>query len=135
MESGSTPSLSTKLGIKDASTVMLLHAPTNFMLNVARSVNVKSTARGRADVILAFFTSSTTLSRQIESLSRVVYPTGSLWFAWPKRTSALGTDLSDHVVRGLALPLGLVDNKVCAVDDTWTALRFVWRIERRTTSS
>jgi hypothetical protein len=110
---------------------MLLHSPSSFTLDVIPSVNVKRTARGNADLVVAFFTKSSSLSRQIESLSRVVFPTGSLWVAWPKRTSGVVTDLTDHAVRGLAIPLGLVDNKVCAIDNTWTALRLVWRVERR----
>jgi hypothetical protein len=61
----------------------------------------------------------------------MVRPSGGLWVAWPKRSSGVATDLGDHVVRKLALARGLVDNKVCAVDATWTALRVVWRLERR----
>jgi hypothetical protein len=61
----------------------------------------------------------------------MIFPTVSLWITWPKRASRRTSDLSDHAVRGVALPLGLVDNKVCAVDDTWSALRLVWRRERR----
>ena len=61
----------------------------------------------------------------------MVRPAGGLWVAWPKRSSGVDTDVTDHVVRALALERGLVDNKVCAVDATWTALRLVWRLERR----
>jgi hypothetical protein len=57
--------------------------------------------------------------------------TPGLWIAWPKRASRLETDVTDHVIREVALPLGLVDNKVCAIDDTWTGLRVVWRLEHR----
>jgi hypothetical protein len=60
-----------------------------------------------------------------------MYPSGSLWVAWPKRASGRPTDLSDHAIRAAALPRALVDNKVCAVDDTWSALRLVWRVETR----
>jgi hypothetical protein len=61
----------------------------------------------------------------------MVAPAGGLWVAWPKRSSGVDTDLTDHGVRACALPFGLVDNKVCAVDTTWTALRLVWRLDRR----
>jgi hypothetical protein len=131
MESPSAAPLSTKLGVKDASILMLLNAPSSLTWTIDVSVRVKRTRRGAADVVLSFSTQSSALSRQIESLSRVIFPSGSLWVAWPKRTSGVPTDLSDHAVRDIALPRGLVDNKVCAIDATWTALRFVWRVERR----
>jgi hypothetical protein len=110
---------------------MLLHAPLSLVWEIDPSVTIKHSRRGRADVVVAFYTNSTALSREIGTLARVIFPSSSLWLAWPKRSSGLATDLTDHVVRDLALPLGLVDNKVCAIDETWTALRFVWRVERR----
>jgi len=58
-------------------------------------------------------------------------PGRRLWIAWPKRSSGVDTDVTDDVVRGLALPWGLVDNNVCAVDTTWTGLRIVWRVQNR----
>ncbi len=61
----------------------------------------------------------------------MIFPDGGLWIAWPKRASGVETDLSDEAVREVALPLGLVDNKVCAIDETWSGLRVVWRRERR----
>jgi hypothetical protein len=61
----------------------------------------------------------------------MIFPAGGLWVAWPKRASGRATTMNEHVVRDVALPLGLVDNKVCAIDDTWTGLRVVWRVERR----
>jgi hypothetical protein len=123
--------LSIKLGVKDASTLMLLNAPSSLDWTIDPSVTVKQTRRGTANVVLSFYSESSALSRQIESLSRVIFPSGSLWLAWPKRTSGVATDLADHAIRDIALPLGLVDNKVCAIDATWTALRFAWRVERR----
>ena len=61
------------------------------------------------------------------------FPAGGLWVAWPKGASGVETDISEDVVRGGALPLDLVDNKVCAIDETWSGLRLVWRRERRGT--
>jgi hypothetical protein len=60
-----------------------------------------------------------------------IFPAGAIWIAWPKRTSGVETDVTEDVVREVALPLGLVDNKVCAIDDTWSGLRLVWRREHR----
>ena len=71
--------------------------------------------------------SRTALSNELEKLGQMIFPGGGLWIAWPKRSSGIATTLSDDVVRELALPMGLVDNKVCAIDATWTGLRFVWR--------
>jgi hypothetical protein len=110
---------------------MLVHAPVGLEWEFDPSVTVKRTRRGRAEVVVAFYTSASRVSSEIESLSRLIFPSASLWLAWPKRSSGMATDLSDHAVRDRALPLGLVDNKVCALDATWTALRFVWRRERR----
>ena len=61
----------------------------------------------------------------------MIFPSGGLWVAWPKRASGLETTMHEGVVREVALPLGLVDNKVCAIDETWSGLRVVWRRERR----
>ncbi len=65
----------------------------------------------------------------MQRLGAMVFPAGGLWVAWPKRSSGLTTDVTDDGVRAAALPLGLVDNKVCAIDATWTGLRLVWRQE------
>jgi hypothetical protein len=120
-----------KLGIVDTDTVAVLSAPAGFSLDLPPGVTVRHRARGRSDVVLAFFTEVADLSRRIETLGAMTRPSGSLWIAWPKRTSSMATDMSDHLVRDVALPLDLVDNKVCAVDDDWTALRLVWRLRHR----
>jgi hypothetical protein len=64
----------------------------------------------------------------------MVFPSGGLWIAWPKKAAGVATDLSDDAVRRTVLARGLVDNKVCAVDETWSALRFVWRRQDRPAS-
>jgi hypothetical protein len=61
----------------------------------------------------------------------MIFPSGGLWISWPKRSSGMETDVADVAVRNMALRHGLVDNKVCAIDETWSALRFVWRREHR----
>jgi hypothetical protein len=111
--------------------VVVLHAPTTFVLEVPNAVSVRRQMKGRADVVLAFFTRSARLAQQIEAMGTMIVPSGGLWIAWPKKVSKVATDMTDHVVRDLALPLGLVDNKVCAVDATWTGLRLVWRLSAR----
>lgn len=123
--------LVTKLGIAEGSTVALLDLPADLRLALPASVAVKRTARGDADVVLAFFTERAHLDRRLERLGSMIFPSGSLWIAWPKKSSGVATDLTDDAVREIALARGLVDNKVCAVDGTWSALRVVWRRERR----
>ena len=88
-------------------------------------------ARGTSDVVLAFFTREAKLERRLDRLGSMIFPSGGLWIAWPKRTSGLTTDLSDQATRRVVLHTGMVDNKVCAVDETWSALRFAWRREHR----
>jgi hypothetical protein len=83
------------------------------------------------DLILACFAARSALERRLPALLRSLAPAGGLWLAWPKRASGLRTDLSDEVVRGLGLATGLVDNKVCAVDETYSGLRFVYRLRDR----
>lgn len=123
--------LAKKLGIKETSTVLVLNAPAGFLLKVGPGVDVRHHARGHADVVLAFIVTSSMLEDQLTKLSQTITPSGGLWIAWPKKASKVVTDVTDHVVRDLALPLGLVDNKVCAIDETWTGLRLVWRVSVR----
>ena len=82
-------------------------------------------------MVVAFFTRRVEFERRFAALATMVFPTGGLWIAWPKRASGIETDMTDHVAREVGLPTGLVDNKVCAVDARWTGLRFVWRRQRR----
>jgi hypothetical protein len=82
-------------------------------------------------VVVAFFTRRRELERRFPSLSRAIFPAGALWVAWPKRASGVDTDLTEDAVREVALPAGLVDNKVCAIDATWSGLRLVHRLENR----
>jgi hypothetical protein len=123
--------LAAKLGIKPGATVALVSAPPGLLTDLPPGVALKRRAQGRADVVVAFFTQRARLTRRLTSLGSVIFPAGGLWVAWPKRSSGLPTDLTDHVVRELALPQGLVDNKVCAIDEVWTGLRLVWRLDRR----
>jgi hypothetical protein len=120
-----------KLGVKDGSTLVVLGEPPGVIGEVPASVTVRRQARGAADVVVAFFTRRQDLERRIGTLSKMIYPDGGLWVAWPKRASGVETTVTDHVLREIALPLGLVDNKVCAIDATWTGTRVVWRRERR----
>jgi hypothetical protein len=123
-----------KLGIKEGSTVAFSGAPPEFeaaLGTLPGAVTVKRRAVAPLDVAVAFFTRRGELERRLAALGRAVYPDGGLWIAWPKRASGLDTDLTEDVVRELALAGGLVDNKVCAIDETWSGLRLVYRLRDR----
>jgi len=120
--------LPTKLGIKAGSIVALIDAPPDLLTELPDGVTVRTGMRGGADVVVAFFTQRADYARRVSGLGRMIFPSGGLWIAWPKRASGLETTMTEHVVREVAL----VDNKVCAIDATWTGLRVVWRVERRT---
>jgi hypothetical protein len=134
VDASGTP-LRRKLGITDETRLVLVNAPAELIAEVSPAGTHRTTARGPADVVVAFFTRCSALERRVDGLARAVFPDGGLWIAWPKRTSGVASDLTDEEVRRVALPRGLVDNKVCAVDQTWSALRVVWRRERRTASA
>jgi hypothetical protein len=124
-----------KLGIKPGHRVAVLGAPEGFETGVLGPLpdgaSVKRSARGTADVIVSFHTERADLARRLPVLRRLMDPAAGLWIAWPKRASRVPTDITEDVIREIALPTGLVDNKVCAVDDTWSGLRLVIRLERR----
>jgi hypothetical protein len=123
-----------KLGIKPGHRVLLLNAPGGFdqtLGELPEDVSVRTTARGPADVIVSFHDRRAELAHRMPELRSLMEPAGGLWIAWPKRASKLPTDLTEDVVRELALENVLVDNKVCAIDDTWSGLRLVIRLRDR----
>ena len=123
--------LATKLGIKTGMSLVLLLAPSDFHMELPTGVVVRRQARDRADVVLAFNTQMARIEPRVQAWGSMVFPSGGLWLAWPKKASGGPTDITDGALRSVLLPRGMVDNKVCAVDATWTALRFVWRRELR----
>ena len=125
-----------KLGIKAGSRLGLSNAPPDFKRTLAElPAGVKAVAFGRAkgpfDVLVAFFDSEAAFEQQLPKLHAALVPAGGLWIAWPKRASGVETDMTEHAVRKHGLPRGLVDNKVCAIDATWSGLRLVVRVENR----
>jgi hypothetical protein len=121
-----------KLGIREGDDVGLLGAPDGFGLeDLPAGVRLRRRATGRFDVVVSFHTRRAHVAERLPTLLEVLDPDGGLWIAWPKRASGVATDITEDTVREVALPTGVVDNKVCAVDDTWSGLRLVWRKERR----
>jgi hypothetical protein len=121
-----------KLGIKPGHRVLLSGAPDGFELQeLPDGVTVRTRASGEADVILAFHTRRAELAKRMPALRERMDPAAGLWIAWPKRAAKVETDLTEDVVRDLALANTLVDNKVCAIDETWSGLRLVIRLRDR----
>jgi hypothetical protein len=122
--------LAQKLGIKDGSRVVAVNAPDHFA-RLVEGVALSSRLRGRFDVIVFFTTERVLLETRLPALRTAMEPDAGLWVSWPKKASKVPTDMTEDVVREVALPTGLVDNKVCAVDDVWSGLRLVIRRELR----
>ncbi|HSF86524.1 MAG TPA: DUF3052 domain-containing protein [Acidimicrobiia bacterium] len=126
--------LARKLGITTGATLAVIDDPGHFGEIVAplpEAVTVRNSARGKADVVVFFTKERRRLAQRIDSLGRMIFPNGAAWVAWPKRASKVPTDMTEDVVREFALPTGLVDVKVAAIDETWSGLKLVWRKERR----
>lgn len=127
--------LATKLGIRKGARVCVLGAPPGFIdgLEPPSGVEVSTSRRGTRpfDVIVLFVDRASEMRRQFGPLAARLTPAGGLWVGWPKKASGVPTDLSDGVVRTFGLEAGLVDNKVCAIDETWSGLRFVVRKKDR----
>jgi hypothetical protein len=126
--------LARKLGITQGSRLALLGAPPGFDEDLAplpEDVQVLRRLAPGLDVAVLFVTERKVLERRFPGVAAAVKPAGGFWVAWPKRASKVPTDLTEDVLREVGLPQGLVDNKVCAVTDVWSGLRFVWRKENR----
>ena len=124
--------LERKLGITEGSRVAVLGAPDGFELDLPESATLRRRAQGPVDVIVSFHTRRAELQRRLPLLRSIMEPNAGLWIAWPKRASKVATDITEDVVREVGLPVGgLVDNKVCAIDETWSGLRLVVRLSER----
>jgi hypothetical protein len=131
---GSGTPLVRKLGINPGTTAALIKAPAEFdaaLGEMPDGVTIRRRLRGPCDLIVSFHIERAELERRLPALRRALAQDGGLWLAWPKRSSGVATDLSDGSVRELGLAAGLVDNKVCAIDETWSGLRFVYRLANR----
>jgi hypothetical protein len=123
-----------KLGIREGSRVAVVSAPDGFTRVLAPlpdGAQLRADARGRCDVVLFFVTRRAELARRFPSFVRALETDGGLWVAWPKKTSGVATDLVFDAVQKVGLGAGLIDNKVCAIDGTWSGLRFVRRVADR----
>ena len=123
-----------KLGIKEGSRVALVNAPKDFQTALgelpADVKFMKSTTKS-LDLILFFVLSERALARDFTKLSACLTSNGMIWIAWPKKSSGVTTDLTFERVQRIGLDVGLVDVKICAIDDTWSGLKFVYRLKDR----
>jgi hypothetical protein len=123
-----------KLGIKDTSRVGIFGAPPGMRETIGPlpdGVETTTVLRGALDVAILFVTRRADLAKRFGPLAKAIAPAGGLWISWPKKSSGAPTDLDESVVRAIGPERGLVDVKVCAVDETWSGLKFVVRLEDR----
>ena len=122
-----------KLGIVDDAVFVVVNAPDGFadVLGDYGGAVWQKSLLAPVDVVVAFFTSRSKLVTAWPKLTAAATPNGGVWVAWPKKSSGVATDITEDVLRAELLSSGWVDNKVCAIDDTWSGLRFVLRKELR----
>jgi hypothetical protein len=125
-----------KLGLKPGARLGLWTAPSGFARTLGTlpaGVTSSDVARGSSplDVLVCFASSRAELTRLLPKAQQRLEPSGGLWICWPKKASGVNTDVTENDVRNLGLAAGLVDNKVCAIDDTWSGLRLVVRVKDR----
>ena len=124
-----------KLGIKEGAAVLLVSPPEGFLKTLGPLPTdaeiVPPRSRESLDVTLLFVLSQKKLEQEFARQAARLKPAGGLWICWPKKVSGVKTDLTEDLIRDVGLAAGLVDNKVCAVDETWSGLRFVIRLADR----
>jgi hypothetical protein len=120
-----------KLGLKPGSRVVLDQAPKGWQLTDPPSELMWVSAGEPADVVISFFRAAAEVPVRLPDLGRQIFPAGGLWIAWPRRAGGHVSDITDNIVRGQVLPLGLVDVKIAAIDNDWSGMRVVWRVVNR----
>jgi hypothetical protein len=123
-----------KIGIKPGHRLVLRNHPASFLRDLGKlpdDVVAGERLSGEADVVVSFTDRRSALEKVFPVLAGKLQPEGMLWIAWPKRSSGKATDLDENLVRDTGLGFGLVDVKVCAIDETWSGLKFVIRLKDR----
>ena len=126
--------LAKKLGIAEASRVLVKGAPDDYvqrLIPLPSGVVFDKSISKATDIVHVFSDKSAYLKAELESLRKAIKSDAVVWVSWPKKASGIPTDITDNTIRELALPLGFVDIKVCAVDDVWSGLKLVIRKELR----
>ena len=130
----SKKSLIEKLGIKDGFTISIIGAPENYCATLGKlpsGAKQGKKLKGPFDFLHFFCSKRSRLEDEFPTLKETLSPNGMLWVSWPKASSGVPTDLNENVIREIGLRNGLVDVKVCAVDETWSGLKFVFRLKDR----
>jgi len=126
--------LTQKLGIKPGDAIAFINPPKNYAKTLGtlpEGVKVSSRLGSNLNVVQMFVTSRADLERYLPAARKSIRQDGMIWISWPKQAAKMITDLNENVVRGIGLEAGLVDIKVCAVDETWSGLKFVIRVKDR----
>jgi len=122
-----------KLGIKDGQRVALVGIPASVKAQLKSALAGCEVVKPSAllNFVMLFVKTQADLKKEFVSLAKKLAPAGILWVSWPKKSSGVGSDLDENIVRRIGLEIGLVDVKVCAVDDVWSGLKFVIRVKDR----
>lgn len=120
-----------KLGIKENFRTLLVAMPDTVRKELKSSLDACKEEKSALDFAMLFVTRQSELKEQFPKLAKQLAPTGMLWISWPKKTSGVASDLDENLIRNIGLEAGLVDVKVCAVDEIWSGLKFVIRVKDR----
>ena len=123
--------LAQKLGIKLEMSVITINEPTNYQSLIGKKVRFSNRLTAGCGFVHLFATRRSELQAQLKRLRGRIADTGAIWVSWPKKSARVPTDVTEDVVRAIALPLGFVDVKVCAVDETWSGLKLMIQRENR----
>jgi hypothetical protein len=123
-----------KLGIKPGLTLITINAPTNYrrlLGTISEDLTFSDRLKVGSSFVHVFITKRSELAKRLSVLRQKIVDTGTVWVSWPKRSAGIPTDVTENVVRAVALPLGFIDVKVCAIDETWSGLKLMVRRENR----
>jgi hypothetical protein len=129
----STPTAK-KLGLKDGHRVCVLNPPKKYSDVIGRlpkDIALTDRLNHPADIVHVFVTRQADLTSRIQLMRKAIAPDGALWVSWPKKASKVPTDVTEDTIRSLALASGLVDVKICAIDDVWSGLKLVIPVAQR----
>jgi hypothetical protein len=119
-----------KLGIKPGLTVVTINTPTNYrrlLDTIPQGVTFSDRLKPNSSFVHVFIKKRSELEKRLSALREKIADTGTVWVSWPKKSCGVPSDVTEDVVRAVALPLGFVDVKVCAIDETWSGLRLMVR--------
>jgi hypothetical protein len=122
-----------KLGVKPGANIVFVNAPSAYAneLDLPADVSTNSQSGKPLDFVQLFVKSEKELTKKFSQYAKRLNASGMLWVSWPKKSSGVATDLSENIVRDIGLAAGLVDVKVCAVNEVWSGLKFVFRLRDR----